>query len=294
MKNSKNLWAVALMVVTVLWGWSFVAIHQALEFMSASAFNANRFLVGAAVMFVVIMRRYRTLDFRQMKYGLAPGVILFLAFAFQTEGIARTSASNASFITGLAVIFAPVFGFYLLKIRPTGQQAVGAVIAVIGLALLTVKELAIHLGDSLVLVCALFTALHIVVLSKNSKLVDVEMLAFTQVLVVAALSLTWSLSNSDFSTPQTDQAIWAVIVIGIGGTAIGYFVQTKAQVETAPNLIAMILVLEPVFGGIFGYFLGGDRLSVINLVGAALIVSAMVVAEYKSRANGGASDKLLL
>ncbi|KFG98100.1 membrane protein [Burkholderia paludis] len=281
--KSENTWACALVCVTVLWGWSFVAIHESLAAVSASAFNAYRFLIGAAAMFVVLMRRWRHVEWRAARRGILPGVVLFGAFAFQTAGIARTTASNASFITGLAVIFAPVFGFWMLRLRPNRQQMAGAAIAAVGLAMLTIQDLAIHVGDALVLGCAVFTALHIVVLSKRSKGADVELLAFVQVLVVGVLSLLWSLAFREFSVPAAAQPVWTAVIVGIGGTAIGYFVQTRAQVESAPGRIALILVLEPVFGGLFGYVLGGDRLSPVNFAGAALIVVAMIVTEYRPR-----------
>ncbi|MBN3787855.1 DMT family transporter [Burkholderia sp. Ac-20353] len=281
--KSENAWAAALVGVTVLWGWSFVAIHESLQVLSASAFNAYRFLIGAAVMFIALLRRKGKIDWRETSRGVLPGFVLFLAFAFQTAGIAFTTASNASFITGLAVIFAPVFAFWLLQIRPNRQQIIGAIVAAIGLALLTVQDLSVHTGNMLVVGCAVFTALHIVVLSKRSKEADVELLAFVQVLVVGLLSLGWSLATRQFSVPHAPQAIWTAVIVGIGGTAIGYFVQTKAQVESPPSRIALILVLEPVFGGLFGYLIGGDRLSAVNLVGAAMILLAMIVTEYRPR-----------
>jgi drug/metabolite transporter (DMT)-like permease len=143
-----------------------------------------------------------------------------------------------------------------LKVQPNKQQALGAAMAAVGLALLTISDLSVHVGD---------------------------VLAFIQVVVVGMLSLVWSIATGEFSTPHTSQALTTIVVLGIGGTAVGYFVQTKAQVESPPSRIALILVLEPVFGGLFGYLLGGDRLSVINLSGAVLIIVAMVVTEFKPR-----------
>jgi len=134
-----------------------------------------------------------------------------------------------------------------------------------------------------------FTALHIVVLSKVSKNHDAEVLAFVQVMVVGVLSLAWSVVTGGFSIPHTSQALTTIVVVGIGGTAIGYFVQTKAQVESSPSRIALILVLEPVFGGLFGYLLGGDRLSAVNLSGAVLIIVAMIVTEYRPRMRAASS-----
>ena len=281
--KTENMWATALVGVTILWGWSFVAIHEALSTLSATAFNAFRFLAGGVVMLILLARKPRRIRFDELKDGAFAGVALFVAFTFQTTGISYTTASNASFITGLAVVFTPLFALILLKVQPNKQQALGAAMAAVGLALLTISDLSVHIGDVLVLGCAVFTALHIVILSKVSKNHDAEVLAFIQVMVVGVLSLVWSIATGEFSTPHTSQALTTIVVLGIGGTAVGYFVQTKAQVESPPSRIALILVLEPVFGGLFGYLLGGDRLSVINLSGAVLIIVAMVVTEFKPR-----------
>lgn len=281
--KKETFWATALIGVTILWGWSFVAIHESLSTLNAIAFNAYRFLVGGAVMLLFLARKSQRIRLNTVRDGSFAGFVLFLAFTFQTSGIAYTTASNASFITGLAVVFTPLFALFLLKIQPKKQQMIGAVLAAVGLAFLTLTDFAVNIGDALVLGCALFTALHIVVLSRMSKNHDAEVLAFIQVFMVGILSLIWSISEGTITIPSTPQVFMTIVIVGIGGTAIGYFVQTKAQVESPPSRIALILVLEPVFGGLFGYFLGNDRLSELNIFGALLIIFAMALTEYKSK-----------
>jgi drug/metabolite transporter (DMT)-like permease len=280
MKQEK-FWVLAMIAVTVLWGWSFVAIHESVTTLSASAFNSWRFLVGSVVMLVVLARRIQHIKLVDVMNGAIAGVVLFLAYTLQTSGLVLTTASNSSFITGLAVVFTPLFAKVFLNAPPTRQQVLGALLATIGLGLLTIRDFSVHSGDMLVLGCAIFFALHIIILSRISKRGDVEVLAFIQVLVVALLSLLWSTASGEMSLPSTHQAISTILILGIGGTAIACFVQTKAQVLTAPTKIALILLLEPVFGGIFGYFLAGDRLTVLNMLGAGLIVLAMLVTEVK-------------
>jgi drug/metabolite transporter (DMT)-like permease len=279
--KKENVWVLALIAVTVLWGWSYSAIHQALQELSASVFNAYRFIIGAMALLPFVAKKlgYSTrLDW--FAGGLA-GVVLFLAFSFQTAGIAYTTASNAAFITSLAVVFTPFLAKVLLKENPKRQQIVGASLAAFGLALLTINDFSVHIGDALILACAVFTALHIIVLAKVSKNHDVALLAFIQVFVVALLSLLWALFSGQLSLPHASHTYSTIVIMGVAGTAIAYFVQTKAQVQTSPNKIALIIVLEPVFGGLFGYWLAGDRLTAMNMFGAALIIVAMVVTEMK-------------
>jgi drug/metabolite transporter (DMT)-like permease len=278
----ERFWVFSLMLVTVLWGWSFVAIHQALSTISASAFNAYRFMLGALVLLMMLALRNKLHIKRDtLRDGSIAGIALFLAFSFQTTGIAYTTASNSSFITGLAVVFTPFLAWKLLKLKPNWQQLLSAFIAVIGLGFLTIKDLSLNRGDLLVLCCALFMALHIIILSKFSKNHDAEVLTLIQVTVVAILSLVWSSGMGKMTLPNNYQAISTLLIMGIAGTSVAYYVQTKAQIASSPSTIALILVLEPLFGGLFGYLWGGDRLTMANMFGAGLIVISMVFAEIK-------------
>ncbi|KMN35565.1 membrane protein [Chromobacterium sp. LK1] len=288
--NHRQGWEAALILVTALWGWSFVAIHDALRYLSDSAFNAYRFLIAALVMLMVVLLKGGRFSRQDVLGGVAAGLALYLAFFFQTKGLAYTTASNASFITGLAVVFTPLFAYWLLKTRPEKRQLLGAATATIGLALLTLKNLAMHWGDVLVVLCAASFALHIVILSKASKTARVLNITFVQVAVVGGLSLLQSLALNEFALPSRSETINAILIIALLGTAIGFYVQTQAQVASSPNRIALIIVLEPLFGGVFAYFLAGDRLSPLNLLGAGLIVLGMLITEFNFKASRAEID----
>ena len=270
-----------MILVTALWGWSFVAIHNALNDLSDSAFNAYRFLVAALVMLLVVVVRRSAISRIDLVHGGMAGVALYLAFLFQTKGLKFTSASNAAFITGLAVIFTPLISFLCFGTKPERRQVFGIFLATAGLALLTLKGLSVQVGDLLVLVCAASFALHIILLSRASKVSNALNIALIQVSVVGFLSLAQSIAFQELTLPAGEAAIGTILVVGIFGTAVGFYVQTKAQVASSPNRIALIIVLEPVFGGLFGYFLAGDRLTTYNWIGAALIVAGMLITEIR-------------
>ncbi len=248
--------------------------------MSDSAFNVYRFLSAAAIIVPVLVLKNSRFSSRDIIGGGCAGLALYLAFFFQTKGLALTSASNTSFITGLALVFTPIFAYVFLKVTPKKQHIVGAAIATVGLALLTLQGLSVHVGDLLVLLCAVSFALHIVILSKVSKNTNILNIAFIQVFVVGMLALFQSLVCGEFSIPADTETVNTVIVMATLGTALAFYIQTKAQIASSPNRIALIIVLEPVFGGIFGYFLANDRLTLMNWVGAALILAAMLITEF--------------
>lgn len=277
--HHKLRWEVAFVLVAALWGWSYVAVHDALKELSDSAFNAYRFLVAAAVLLLPLLAREKVVSKTDVLQGVGAGLALYLAFLFQTKGLKFTSASNVAFITGLAVIFTPIFLWIGFKTRPQRLQMFGAVLATTGLGLMTLKGLNVEPGDLLALLGAAAFALHIILLGRASKVADIFNITFIQILVVGILSLAQGLVFQEFSVPHGAVAIRAVVIVGILGTALAFYVQTKAQVASSANTIALIIVLEPLFGGLFGYLLAGDRLTVVNWVGAVFIVAGVLVAE---------------
>lgn len=281
-RQAGHTWGWALVAVTAIWGWTFVGIHDALAYIPVSTFVAYRFLGASLVVLVVLLRRVHRLTKRELLGGMGAGTVLFTGFAFQTAGLGTTTPSNAGFITGMAVVFTPLLGFLLLRELPLRRHIISALLAAIGLGLLTVRSLSVHSGDLLILCCALAFALHVVILSKVSPGADAGRLTLVQLVTAGLLGLCWAASADKLALPQQNQDVWIALgVAAVAASAIAYFVQTKAQATISPNRIAVILTMEPVFGGLFGYWLAGDRLTVINLVGAGLILISMLAAEIE-------------
>nr|WP_189657685.1 DMT family transporter [Pseudomonas sp. RW3S2] len=279
--NSNKTWTAALIGITAIWGWSFVAKQQNLHSMSASALNAWIFLLGAVALLPFAWRRLQALTAKDWLAGSIAGVVLFIAFAFQTSGLGQTTPSNAGFITGLSVVLTPFFLFLINAERLSLKQALGALVALVGLALLSLNGYAIHSGDLLILGCAIFFAIHIVVLAKIKFSSSSLVLAFIQLLVVGLLSLVWSVVAGEFSVPDTAPSLTVTLVVAVFGTALAYFVQTRAQAVLSAQKVALLLICEPIFGALFGYLLAGDRFTVMNIIGAVMIISGMLISELR-------------
>ncbi|WP_081669628.1 DMT family transporter [Pseudomonas taiwanensis] len=279
--NRSTFWSFALVVVTAIWGWSFVAKHD-LQGIAASCLNSWLFLLGGGSLLPFAFSSLLRIGRKDWLVGVAAGVVLFVAFAFQTTGIQLTSPSNAGFITGLAVVFTPLILYFVSGEKTSSLQLVGAVIALVGLALLSVRGFEFHVGDVLILVCAVFFAAHIVVLSKGRFSGSPLAFAVIQLFTVGVLSLAWSVGAGEFTVPADVDSQMIVVLLAVLSTALAYAVQTKAQTVIPAQKVALILLAEPVFGGVFGYFLAGDRLTSVNLLGAALIVFGMLISELRS------------
>lgn len=279
--NRSKFWSFALVVVTAIWGWSFVAKHD-LQGMAASCLNSWLFLLGGASLLPFAFSSLLRIGRKDWLLGVAAGVVLFVAFAFQTTGIQLTSPSNAGFITGLAVVFTPLILYFVSGEKTSGLQLAGAVIALAGLALLSARGFEFHVGDLLILVCAVFFAAHIVVLSKGRFSGSPLAFAVIQLFTVGVLSLAWSVEAGEFTVPDDVNSQVIVLLLAVLSTALAYAVQTKAQTVIPAQKVALILLAEPVFGGVFGYFLAGDRLTSLNMLGAGLIIFGMLISELRS------------
>jgi drug/metabolite transporter (DMT)-like permease len=105
--------------------------------------------------------------------------------------------------------------------------------------------------------------------------------AFVQLLLVGLLSLCWSIANHEFAWPPSLPIAANLLVLALLATALAYAIQIRAQAVLAPERVALILICEPVFSGVFGYLLAGDRLPPEKLAGALLILVGIAISEIR-------------
>ena len=278
-----------LLLVTLIWGSTFVLVQQAVERWPVFAFLCLRFVLATAVLCLLFGRRLRSLQPRMAAAGVVIGLFLFAGYAFQTVGLQYTSSSKAGFITGLSVVIVPLFSALVLKQVPERQALLGVALATIGLALLTLgRDLTPARGDLIVLGCAFCYALHITAVSRYAPQTDALALTIVQVAVVAIASGVAAALGGDWHSVLRAAHGWQSVPVdvlgaaaftGVLGTALAFAVQNAVQSWTTATHTALIFAAEPVFAGLFGYWLAGDRLTSWALVGCALILLGMLVAE---------------
>jgi drug/metabolite transporter (DMT)-like permease len=272
-------WELGLVAVTAVWGATFVLVRDAVAQVPPSTFLAIRFLAAAVLLAVLRPRPAVRLGRGLAVAGVVAGLALFAGYGFQTVGLQYTSASNAGFITGLAVVLTPLLAALVLRESPGGWPATGAVLAATGLALLTLDRLEVRRGDALVLGCAFAFAVHILLLGRYAPRHDSYPLAVVQLFTVGMLALAWAAGAGDLQVPGTAQVWVALAVTAVLASAGGFLIQTRAQRDVSPTRTAIILTMEPVFAGLFGFLLAGERLAARGWLGAACIVAGMLVAE---------------
>ncbi|MFA5889651.1 MAG: DMT family transporter [Actinomycetota bacterium] len=275
----RHRWEFALIGISAVWGSTFVLVKDAVERIPPFQYLALRFACATAAL--AIFGAFRGLRRTEATAGVAIGIALFGGYALQTVGLQYTSASNAGFITGLFVVITPLLGAVILRRLPSKASAAGVILATAGLVLLAMPSgMRLGGGDALEVLCAISFAVHILLLARLAPGRSALRIAGVQIATTAAASAIWSIGAERAPLPGADGTVWfAIAATGLLASALGFVVQTRAQQIIPPTRTAVILTAEPVFAGIFGFLIAGDRLGVRGYAGAALIVLGILVAE---------------
>ena len=269
----------ALILVTAVWGVTFVQVKDAVELYPLLAFLAVRYAIATVALAPPALGRVRTLGRDGLLAGGILGLLIALGIGLQTAGLERTTVTNAGFITGLYVLFTPLLGLALFRTRIPRELWVAVALAIVGLAMLSGVPEGSATGDLLVLASAVAQAFQIVMVERYARLYDVFALTFVQ---VAAACITFgaiALALGDLSVPRGTTVWAALIVTGLFAVAFGLLVQVWAQRRVSATRIAIIFSLETVFAGLAGYLFAGDRIGALGLAGCAVIFVGIVIAE---------------
>ncbi|HEX9114960.1 MAG TPA: DMT family transporter [Anaerolineae bacterium] len=290
----------ALLLVTMIWGGTFVMVKDAVAAYPVFTFLAVRFAFAAvALLPLALWRRRRAAgpprrDVPRRRTPLATaaplvGIALFAGYGFQTLGLHLTTPAKAGFITGLGVVVVPVVAAVFLRQRPGVLAWLGVAMATAGLAFLSWQPGAgINPGDALVFCCALSFAAHILLTGRFASRVDPLLLTLGQIVTVVVLSGVASLAFEN-PPPLTSGVIFAAAFTGLLATSAAFGVQTLAQRFTTTTHTALIFAAEPVFAALFSFLLIGEALGPRQFAGCGLILAGMLAAELKLKP--GKTDK---
>jgi drug/metabolite transporter (DMT)-like permease len=284
-RRSRPLADASLVLVTLIWGTTFVVVKLAVESTDPILFVGLRFAIGALALAALYPSRLARAGRATYLARALLGRALLAGFILQTLGLRVTTPARAGFITGLSVVLVPLidaagFGRKL----PRGAVA-GVLLSAVGMAVLSAPLTAGELaggdwrGDLLVLGCALAFALHIVGVGHYAGRHDAAAIAIGQVATVAALA---GLAAWLAGAALPPAGVWVSIgYMGVVATALVFGLQNWAQIHTTSTHTALIFALEPVFAALFSALLYGEALTARAALGGALILAGMLVAELR-------------
>jgi drug/metabolite transporter (DMT)-like permease len=276
------IYVLFLLMVTAVWGWTFVLVKDALTHYPTLPFLQLRFILAFLVMAALV---HRLPTRRELRVGAIAGAVLATGYLSQTVGLTMTSPGNSGLITGLFVVFTPLIdaGF---GVRLRWWTAIAVIAALAGTVMLVGGPSGFGLGDLLTVGCAFFYALHMVLLSRWSPGLRSAPLAMLQMgtgALIFSAGGSWSLR-----APGAD--VWlAIVVTGLFASALAFYIQTWAQQHLSASRTALILTTEPAWALVAAVVLAGQRFGLVQAMGAALMLVAIVgheVAHLKFNSHG--------
>ncbi len=276
----------ALLLVTAIWGWTFVIVRAAVKQYPVVPFLALRFSVATICLTGMLLIRKGRRGDRGLVIGLLPGVVLAASYLAQTEGLRFTTASKAGLLTGLFVVFTPLLALAIGHLRPSSITLLAVAGAFVGTVLLVAPGGSGHLpheglGDSLEVITAICLAIHILILGHFAPGNEAGRMALSQMATGAILFAFGSSVSGGFPLPTT--SVWLAIgITGVLASAVAFWIQTLVQQRMSAARTAIVLTCEPVFATLFGLILAGDRFTIMQAVGGALIITAVIFHETVS------------
>lgn len=276
-----------MLVVSFIWGATFVIVKNALADIGPFLFVGVRFTLAFLVLAALSHRDMFKMNLSTVKAGALLGFFLFIGYIFQTLGLGHTTSSNAGFITGVSVVLVPIIYALLNRKKPGGRTISIVLLATAGLFLLSVPwgNFNLAYGDFLVLIGAFGFAMHIIYVDRHSHQHNAMAITGVQVLFVGLVCLAFGLFFEPMPGRLTYNAVFALVVTAVFATALAFLAQNYLQRFSTPTDFAVVLASEPVFAALAGYMWAGERLSSQAQVGAGLILVAMLLAILLKKRN---------
>ena len=283
-----------LLLTALIWGTAFVAQSAGMDHVQPFTYNGIRTLIGGLVLIPVIFffdkikpetQRLSADEQKQVNRnsligGACCGVVLCVASSLQQFGVSMTTAGKAGFITALYIVIVPLMGVFIKKKIPKIIWLCVA-IAVAGFYLLCVKEgFSIGTGDLLVLCCAFFFSIHIMVIDHfTAGKVDGVRMSCVQFLVAGVLAIICMFLFEEPSLASIWDARVSIFYAGVMSCGVAYTLQILGQKDTDPTTATLLMSLESVFAALSGWVLLNEALSMKELFGCALVFVAVILAQ---------------
>lgn len=270
-----------LVFTCAIWGLSFPTVKVALADASPLAFVAVRFVVGALILFPGTRLHPRPSG-RELLAGLVLGALLGVGFATQAVGLAYTTASRSAFIVAMSSVLAPLVAFFAVRERLSLWTLAALALATAGIYFLTDPGAGgLNRGDWWTVITAIVFGAQIVAVHELGIRFDIRRLVFIEIVVVAVGVGIAAPLLEPVRFVVTARSMLALAYCGVAATAVALLLQMRAQKDLSSGRAALLFCTEPVFASLASWLWLGERLSLVQWAGGAMVLAGMVIAEPK-------------
>ena len=286
---SKSASIISALLCTFIWGTTFIAQDTGMENIGPYVFNSVRFFVGfiALIPFYLFLEKKNTIKIitknkkRFLILSFSIGVFLFFASVFQQVALLYTDVANAAFFTIFYVPMVPIIVFFLFKKKIHWRVWPSVVLCVIGGYFLTnFQDTTVRLGDTLVIICALFWSLHIIFIGIIIEEFNAPILiGLIQTFVVSVCSLIPGLIFEEFVLVDILSQKIQILYAGVLSGGIAFVLQIYAQKNIQPAPSAIIFSLEGVFATAAAWIILSQILNFNNILGCTFILIGVLISQ---------------
>ena len=274
--------SIVLAVVALVWGTTYAVIKDTLSVVQPFSLMMFRFGFSAFILSLMYLKKFKAIKSVDLKRGIIIGIFMFLAFYFLIVSIRFTTASKFSFIVGAYVLIVPFLSWIINKTKLDRYAIVGAILATIGLAFLTMEKGAIfNLWDLVAGCCSFFFAAHMIAIEKYSGDSDPILLTIIQFITTAVLFILLTGVKEGYNFTVLPEIKWTLGYLVIISTIIPFAIQNIVQRYISSTSTALILTLQSAFGSIFAVYYLDERMTKQMIIGCLLIFIAIVFQETK-------------
>ena len=276
---------IALILITIIWGGSFLTVQYGLNFSSPIIFVAFRFMAAAIAVSLISWKYLEDFTRQEFIAGALIGLVIAIGYGTQTVGLQTISSSESAFLTALYVPLVPILLWGIFRQKPSIMTWLGVVLAFIGLVFLTghgFSQIHLNYGQILTLLGSIAIALEIILIGYFAGKVNVRRVTVIQ---LAFASLFCFILTPFLGETQLPNFQWQLIAVlcGLGiASACIQLVMNWAQQSVESSQAAIIYAGEPVWAALFGR-IAGERLPIIALFGGLLVVLGVIVSEWKPK-----------
>lgn len=274
--------SIVLAVVALVWGTTYAVIKDTLSVVQPFSLMMFRFGFSALILSLMYLKKFKIIKSVDLKRGIIIGIFMFLAFYFLIVSIRFTTASKFSFIVGAYVLIVPFLSWIINKTKLDRYAIVGAILATIGLAFLTMEKGAVfNLWDLVAGCCSFFFAAHMIAIEKYSGDSDPILLTIIQFITTAVLFIILTGVKEGYNFTVLPEIKWTLGYLVIISTIIPFAIQNIVQRYISSTSTALILTLQSAFGSIFAVYYLDERMTKQMIIGCLLIFIAIVFQETK-------------
>lgn len=275
-----------LILTAAIWGFAFVVVKDSVDTIPPVYMVSIRYTIAAVLLGFVLIPQFKKLNRYYWIHGAVTGLMLALGYITQTIGCKYTTAGKNAFLTTIYVILIPLISWPLNKKRPHFVVFLSAVMALVGIGLLALRNeggvLGFNVGDILTLICGLFYALHIIFTAKFSQDKNPVILTWIQFIVASVFS--WAVSpliDGSFSVAllKSSRVIFSMLYLGIFSSLVAFLLQNICLKYMESSLASLFLSLESVFGVVFSTIFLRERMTLVMIIGCVLIFAAITIAD---------------